>query len=108
MKTLFLALFSVQAFSSFDIVSCDLKINTTVEQSYAQEISIGQKVKFFDANELRVFVSRKSDSKFEVELFNAQIPSRTYSVGNLVSKKDSLELAIWDRQMLFEISCVAN
>lgn len=105
MKFLLVALLGLSTFANFEFINCDLKVNTTIEQVAGHAIANGQKVTFFDYDSLRVFVNRKTDTKIEVELFDINGPSRTYAVGDINNSKDSVELAIWTRDILLEVIC---
>lgn len=43
---------------------------------------------------------------FELEIFDPNIPARSYASGKMASAKDFLKWTYWDRESLLEIKCV--
>lgn len=60
--------------------------------------------KKFGAFEDYEFTLKHTGKIFELELYNALEPSRTYAVGDLEKSQD-LGLIIWNREKLMEVSC---
>ncbi|MBC7428871.1 MAG: hypothetical protein H7336_09690 [Bacteriovorax sp.] len=60
---------------------------------------------FVEAADYRFFISNKANSKFELEIFDAFTPSRSYATGYLRTLEDEISWAFWSRDVLIETTC---
>lgn len=105
MKTLILIFISLTAYANTNLVDCAFKINLSTIEQLQKKVHIDEKVTFFNYEEFKITVLRKTTTKIEIEVYNANEPSRSYATGNLFDREDVVELAIWKRDLLLEVNC---
>lgn len=94
-------LLTTQAFAhSFE---CVVKYNYQLALQVKFEMD-ANKSKKFGVLEDYEFTLKDTGKIFELELYNALEPSRTYAVGDL-NKSQDLGLIIWNREKIMEVSC---
>lgn len=89
-------------------IKCSISVNA--EPVVAVEFSVlpGTKEMFVDSTDYRFFLTNKGNSKFELEVFDAYAPSRSYSIGYMRTLEDELSWAFWSREVLIETTCKLN
>ena len=60
---------------------------------------------YVDGADYRFYISNKGHSKFELEIFDANAPSRSYAAGFLRTSIDELSWAFWSRDVLIQTAC---
>lgn len=51
-------------------------------------------------------IKSMGNNQYEIEVFNPNVPARYYSTAVLKTAGDFLKWASWDRDAIFEITCV--
>lgn len=110
MKTLLLSslvLASVPAHAF--TLDCSGFLNGSLD--FIDEVSInpGQKnVAVGESGEYEFVLSALAEDKFELQGYNFNEPSRTYSIAKITKTGDVVELAVWKREFLIEVKCQAR
>lgn len=87
------------------------KVNCVVEhnsQEIFQESFMVEdqgSIDFFKFDQYKFMMTSKSSNKFELEVLDYAIPSRSYAVSKLDRSEDILEYALWSRDILLEVKC---
>lgn len=84
---------------------CTLSVNMETVGEVQFKAEPQAKTPYLIADGFSFYVSNKGNSKFELEIFNLEGPSRSYAEGFLRSKEDTLAWTLWTRDMLLETKC---
>lgn len=99
--TLFtLSLLGTASAQKFD---CVVKYNYETALTASFDLS-PKSSKRFGSFEDYEFTLKHTGKIYELEIYNALAPSRTYAVGDL-EKSNDLGLIIWNRENLMDVSC---
>lgn len=91
--------------SKAEILNCIISVNKKVSFDKLIEIKSGATFQFDDINIYRIRIHNLGNSKFEIESYDSEAPSRTYSDAFLRSSQDELNWIIWSREVLLETNC---
>jgi hypothetical protein len=112
MKTLLTTLI---ALSTLSAVAGEITLHCQGTRNY--EVVMEQEVKLADlqknlsvgqVGEYEVIVSSLGNNKIELQGYDSTAPSRTYSTTVINKSGDTMELAIWTREFIFEVKCSAK
>lgn len=93
-----------QAYADTDL-RCEVRHN--YELVLVNEFSLPQNAKnlsFGSFNEFEFLLTSVEGKRAELQIYDAQTPSRTYSVGEL--RKEALELILWTREQILDVRCL--
>jgi len=54
---------------------------------------------------LQILLSSLRNEKIELQVYDANAPIRVYSTGELKNSSDAVELSLWGRDYLLDVSC---
>lgn len=99
------SLFAVLQNAYSEELFCTVSVNleTVAETEFNLEVS--ERTKYVDAGDFVFYVKNMGDSKFELEVFDGSVPSRSYALGILRNATDDLKWSLWTRDILLETSC---
>lgn len=107
MKKLIAALFLTLISSS--VFAEELFCNVTVNMETVAEVEFTSAPKtntaYVVAEGFSFYITNKGNSKFELEVFNLDGPSRSYAEGYLRTQEDTLAWTLWTRDILLETRC---
>lgn len=102
--TLILAFLSLPAMAMK--MNCQVKHNTTLVFQNSLEIGAQEKNKVIgEYNGFTFFLSSLGNSVLELQVYNQEEPSRTYSTAVINQNHSFVDLAIWKREFLMEVRC---
>lgn len=106
MKNLLIVMFLAMSFNTFaeDLI-CSVNLNTEPVAETPVTVDVNAKVVYAEMDGFRFFVTNKGNSKFEIEVFNAAEPSRSYASGKLLDATDELSWSVWSRDYLIDSTC---
>lgn len=84
---------------------CTVSVNFETVAEVQLQVEPTQKEAYVMADAFSFYVTNKGQGKFELEIFNADEPSRSYAEGFLRTKEDTLAWTLWSRDMLLETKC---
>lgn len=87
------------------LLLCDVHENLDLVME--RKVSVGDRatVDVGEAGALRMKVSHRGDSNFEVEVFDPSLPARSYAEGVLREAGDRVSWSFWSRDALRTASC---
>lgn len=86
-------------------IKCFLSVNSEPVAEVEFNLEANTKELFIDSTDYRFYLANKGNSKFELEVYDAYAPSRSYAIGYLRIAKDELSWAFWSRDILLETTC---
>lgn len=101
--TLVVVLFSTKLFAA-DLI-CEVKESLTRVSIVDIKTQEGAKIPFEKIDGYTFNVTNLGNSKFELDIFDSNTTSRSYSTGYLHTAKDSLTWTFWSRDTLIEANC---
>lgn len=104
--SLILLLFSPSTFAS-DLL-CRVSVNSQVVSKEIIALAPNESKYFGDLANYRLKVANQEEGKYEIEVFDPNSPSRSYSLGSLKNANDELRWSFWSRDILLEASCKLN
>lgn len=84
---------------------CTTAINTNIISSVSVQVETGDKVVFEEVEGYKLMIKNFGNHKYEMEVFESDVPSRGYASGFLRNRSDELSWAKWSREILIETSC---
>lgn len=69
------------------------------------EVSDQQKLLFFEYKDFRFEVTNFNNTDFEIEVYDANVPARTYSKSRLINKGDYVSWSLWTRYASLDMEC---
>jgi hypothetical protein len=105
MKFILLAIVFISLMSNAFALNFECKVKHNHELALEARFEMTAKSsKKFGSFDVYEFTLRDTGHMFELELYNALEPSRTYALGNFQHSSD-LGLIIWNREKLLEVNC---
>ncbi len=105
-KMLIVLTFMIATTNAFaENIKCSLSVSTEPVVEVEFNVEPNTKELFVDSTDYRFYMTNKGNSKFELEVFDAYAPSRSYSTGYLRTTADELSWAFWSRDVLLETTC---
>lgn len=97
-------LLSASMAKASDLV-CNVKINA--EEAAVTEFTVAPntEVTYAVLEGYKFFVSNLGNSKFELEIYDSNGPTRSYATGHLRNLTDDLSWTLWSREILLETTC---
>ena len=86
-------------------LNCTVSVNMEVVAEEVFTVAPKTKVTYVNAADFVFYVANKGNSKFELEIFNVDAPSRSYATGFLRTNEDALTCTLWTNDYLLETSC---
>ena len=105
-KLIFFCMFLFSSLSFAEDLLCVVKVNLSVVGEV--EISVAPSsahTHYMEVEGFRFYITNKGHSKFELEIYNPNDPSRGYAEGFLRTAEDQLTWTLWSRDILLESSC---
>lgn len=102
---IFIMLLCVSTSIFAEELNCTVSVNLEVVAEEVFTIDAKTKVAYLKADDFVFYVANKGNSKFELEIFNVDAPSRSYAEGYLKTVEDSLTWTLWTKDYLLETSC---
>ncbi|MBC7714558.1 MAG: hypothetical protein H7177_14525 [Rhizobacter sp.] len=94
------------SFAFAENVQCNYSVNGgEAVETGVFNVAANSKEIYVDAEDYRFFISNKGNAKFELEIFDAYAPSRSYATGYLRTAADDISWAFWSRDVLIETTC---
>lgn len=104
-KILVLTLLTLSLKTFAEDLACSVNLNLQNVSDVEISVQAKEKAVFAEFENFKFFVSNKGDSKFEIEVFNANEESRSYASGNILNAKDEVTWTLWTRDYLIDASC---
>jgi hypothetical protein len=109
-KITLLMILSVTSAVSFPIafaetIHCQVKVNTKIVSEKTLTIAANASAGYAQVEDFSLKINNLGASKFEIEVFDPNTPSRNYADGFLRSSGDEVSWALWSRDILLETSC---
>ncbi len=86
-------------------VFCTVKVNLETVAETQFNIGATERLMYVQAEDFAFYLANKGQSKFELEVFDGSVPSRSYAQGVLRALTDELTWTLWSRDILLETSC---
>lgn len=100
-----LILLAVAADASAAELLCQVKVNAEIQSVARIEVSENASALYAETHGFRLRVNSRGASRYELEIYDSAVPSRSYSEGALRNGTDELKWALWTREILLETSC---
>jgi hypothetical protein len=110
MKYLLLAsaLLSSQVFAKDMTLNCTANMNASNVFETQVVLKPGQSNLIFgDVDGLRFLLSSKANNVIELQVYNPQMPSRTYATTTFKGAGSFVELSFWTQDLLLDLRCTA-
>ncbi len=86
-------------------LNCLIKDAEQVIVERRVEVGEQQKVLFFEYKDFRFEISNFSNTDFEIEVYDPNVPARTYSRSRLINKSDYVSWSLWTRYASLDMEC---
>jgi hypothetical protein len=86
-------------------LACSVSANGDLLAQTTFSLAVNEQKNYISAGTFYFYVKNKGESKFELEIFNSDGPSRSYAEGNLRNSEDMLAWTLWTRDILLETNC---
>lgn len=111
MKYLLAALFfgSLNLYASEVKLSCSMSHNLT--KVFQREVKIpadSRNLLVGSFEYFNLYISDLSEKRFELQILNSLVPSRSYATGVLSKPFDDVHLSLWTREVLMDASCILS
>lgn len=97
-------LFSSHVLFAEDVV-CTVTANHDVLAQTDFSLNVKEQHQYVSAGTFSFYLSNLGNSKFEIEVYNNDGPTRFYTTGLLRTSNDILTWTLWSRDILLETSC---
>lgn len=102
------ALLSSQVFAKDMNFNCMAKMNSSNVFESQVTLKPGQSNFIFgDVDGLRFLLSSKANSVIELQVYNPEIPSRTYATTTFKGAGSFVELSFWTQDLMLDLRCTA-
>lgn len=98
------ALLLSQVVSAEDL-NCQISLNTKLVVNKNIYLPMTRSVSFGEVEAFRFKINNFGNSKFQIEVFDGNNPSRGYADGVLRSPLDQIKWSFWSREILLESVC---
>lgn len=99
-----LAILSCTNLFAADLI-CEVKESLTQVSIVDLKVNEGAKIPYEKISGYTFNITNLGNSKFELDIFDANTTSRSYSTGYLRTNEDSITWTFWSRDTLIEASC---
>lgn len=89
-------------------ISCDLFVNGALEKSFVADLKLELKTKVASSSGLTFYLTEKESPRYLIEVFDPNVPARSYAEGVLITPKDQLKWSMWSREIWVELVCSLN
>ncbi|MBY0412537.1 MAG: hypothetical protein K2Q18_00155 [Bdellovibrionales bacterium] len=103
LSVLLLVLVSTSAFA--ETITCNVQVSLEEVARVEFDLAPNTQTKYVASEGFSFYLNNKGDSKFELEIFNIDGPSRSYAEGYLRSPNDTLTWTLWTRDILLATEC---
>lgn len=87
-------------------INCNVKKELTTISSVDISFARSIKVEIDSFDEFQFLVSKLDNDYYEIEVYDKNQPSRSYSKGKLSNSGESLNWTLWTRDYLLEVECI--
>ena len=105
MKHIVIFIFIFYGYASASTLDCTVYHNGEMVSKRRVELPSQSRADLDEVASFNIQIKNLGKNQFELEVFDANGPSRTYSRGSLTSKEDLLSWTYWSRDALIESSC---
>lgn len=84
---------------------CEVKANTESILAKSLTLPTASTARLVQFNGFVVKITNLDKAQFEIEVFDPNVPSRSYANGFLHSSTDELKLSLWSENILLEAKC---
>lgn len=88
-----------------ETLTCNVQVSLEEVARVEFAINSMEQKKYISSEGYSFYLNSKGDSKFELEIFNGNEPSRSYAEGFLKTPSDTLTWTLWTRDVLLTTQC---
>lgn len=104
----YILLFMVACLTSTSMAEnllCQVSINMEVQSKLSLQVPLDENILYAKFQPFQMRIKNLGASKFEIEVYDSEEPSRSYAKGTLRAEDDEVRWTLWRRDILLETSC---